>query len=675
MLKKPLLTLALCSLFAACGGGGGDPTDPPPAPAPSPGVSPPALAPAPVQPPPAPPPPPPAPAPAPAPVEPPASQPPQVAQGIGLFAGDDGGPGKADGTGRDARFRDPDAIAIAANGDLYVADTGNAQIRKVTPQGVVTTVATGVVALDLAVAPDGALYYLPSQPLGSLMRLPPGGFPEQVIAGDASRGDYVLSVAVARDGTVYASHPSRVERIGPGGARVTFSAQHDMRALTVAPNGRVYGIQDARLFVSLDRDGAPTVAAAFPVASPPAVTGLAVDANGNLRIAGSRRPAGQPGLLRGVKVEPDSGLPEGVPLVPPILLGGHELFAYGPGADAVFDARGNLYFTSGQGVGVLDVATGTISSLAGTLVGLPPGNASPIDAQLLAVDGAGEIWTVERTGAESRVRRHDARGQAIRWGPVGAGVPLPGTAPPTESPVRPDALVSRATGLVRDAAGNAFVSVATFKIVYVFGRPIEQPDSGALYRITAAGDRTLLRASAPGSQSFVPTGLSIDAAGNLYYLDLLDPRAHVHRRTPSGTDTVVAGGNASFTGDRQLAVNEAGRVWFVGGRTVYRTEADGGWVPLTITSVLPGGVVAERALTAPRAPVVLPSGDLLLVDEGVLLRIDATGRATELAGGASSQITPGPLPGSIGRPDAMARRPDGVIYLHSGGAILQVRLP
>lgn len=47
----------------------------------------------------------------------------------------------ADGAGASAAFNTPSALAIDANGNLYVADTSNNRIRKVTPEGTVSTLA------------------------------------------------------------------------------------------------------------------------------------------------------------------------------------------------------------------------------------------------------------------------------------------------------------------------------------------------------------------------------------------------------------------------------------------------------------------------------------------------------------------------------------------------------
>ncbi|OFW28432.1 MAG: hypothetical protein A3G76_04800, partial [Acidobacteria bacterium RIFCSPLOWO2_12_FULL_65_11] len=57
------------------------------------------------------------------------------------FAGLAGSPGSTDETGSLARFSSPRGVTVDSTGTVYVADTGNHTIRKITAAGVVTTVA------------------------------------------------------------------------------------------------------------------------------------------------------------------------------------------------------------------------------------------------------------------------------------------------------------------------------------------------------------------------------------------------------------------------------------------------------------------------------------------------------------------------------------------------------
>lgn len=50
-------------------------------------------------------------------------------------------PGNANGTGTAASFNHPEGVAVDAEDDVYVADTGNNEIREITSAGVVSTLA------------------------------------------------------------------------------------------------------------------------------------------------------------------------------------------------------------------------------------------------------------------------------------------------------------------------------------------------------------------------------------------------------------------------------------------------------------------------------------------------------------------------------------------------------
>src|SRR5439155_17184813 len=60
---------------------------------------------------------------------------------VSTFAGAPGNVNSFDGPGPNARFYHPEGLAIDAGGNLYVADTWNHTIRKITPAGVVSTLA------------------------------------------------------------------------------------------------------------------------------------------------------------------------------------------------------------------------------------------------------------------------------------------------------------------------------------------------------------------------------------------------------------------------------------------------------------------------------------------------------------------------------------------------------
>jgi streptogramin lyase len=154
--------------------------------------------------------------------------------------------GLVDGLGALARFQQPTGIVLAANGDAFVADPGNRVIRKVTPEGDVTTWARGSAevpmrgVLFLAAAPDGTLFGTDTE-AGIIFRVAADGAVTRLAGSPRAAGqaaDLVVDGPLAQarfhspmgilwldDGTLFVTDGHCLRRIHPNGG-VTTVAGH-----------------------------------------------------------------------------------------------------------------------------------------------------------------------------------------------------------------------------------------------------------------------------------------------------------------------------------------------------------------------------------------------------------------------------------------------------------------
>lgn len=151
---------------------------------------------------------------------------------VSSIAGSAGAYADVDNTGAAARFNWPEGIAVDRSGTLYVADWGNDKIRKVSPAGVVSTLAS-VTAVDVAVDSAGTVYAVDYR---CVRKITPAGA-VSIFAGDCVTNGYVDATGTAArfwnangidvdaSGVAYVadSQNNCIRKISPAGVVTTFA--------------------------------------------------------------------------------------------------------------------------------------------------------------------------------------------------------------------------------------------------------------------------------------------------------------------------------------------------------------------------------------------------------------------------------------------------------------------
>lgn len=630
----------------------------------------------------------------------------QATPGITLLAGQAGGQGNLDGSGSSARFTAPASSVLDSAGNLYVNDFY--AIRKVTPAGVVTTLAgsvgnagyadgTGTAARfntlwGLAIDPAGNLYTLSGS---AIRKITPAGVVTTLAGSDGNSGTTDGAGAAARLG-------SGPLIMGSDGLLYLADGNHTIRKITLdgvvstwvgKPGGECVPDLHYPRCLSIDGKGS---AAAFQQ-----VTALGADRSGNIFAADNY-------TVR--KITPDGTVTT--------LAGTFDMVGStdGSGASARFqypralvsDASGALYVADTNAIRKVTPA-GQVSTIAGsTEQGWQ--DASGTAARFatiggLAIDSSGTL-TVSDSG-NSAIRKVSSAGVVTTL----AGAPLSGDYP----------RFSYADGLAY-SGGNLY---------YTVNRTLRKRTTDGADSLVAGGGAGTSADGAGAAASFaeVLRGVAADTAGNLYIAD----GTHLRKVTPAGVVTTLfknedyyqqhglpgvgAGGAGPLA---YVAVDSAGTVYAsdYDGGLVFKISAAGSASVLTDSIKQPGAVVLDSSgnlyvanngkaihKVTPAGAVSLlagaaseegaadgsgaaarfanlyglsidSSGNLYAADAGnsVIRKITPAGAVTTVVGKFGAQGTMvGALPGTLGYPTAVAAGDSGVLYVVAGAALLKVQ--
>jgi len=465
-----------------------------------------------------------------------------VIAGNGLpgFSGDGG-------DARQASLNGPQGMAFDSTGNLYIADTGNYRVRRLTPAGVISTVAgngfskhsgdggaatsAGFFPLRLAVDRSDAI--LIADPISYRVRKVGAN---GVISTIAGTGELVFS-GEGKPALEASLAPSGIHVDGDG--RILIADELNYRVYRIGTDGiltTVAGIGQS----GFSGDDGPAVAAKIE-----GISSLTTDANGNIALADMNNfrvrritPAGIISTIAGGGATAVSTAP--VPALSSDI---------GFPRSIAIDPLGRLYIANEQKQFVLSLsADGTlISRIAGNgqFKTVTPGMPAPLvnmsQPTGVAIAGDGSVYYVESAG--HRVAKIDPRGGVS----VIAGNGVPSCCRDTGPAI--DGVLSNPNSLAFAPDGALIiVDGGSQKIRRIFQSTITSI-AGTTFTSGFSGDG----GAATEALLSDPWGIAIDPAGNIFFIDRGNHR--VRRIDTKGIITTVAGnGRRGFSGDGGSAV-------------------------------------------------------------------------------------------------------------------------
>lgn len=613
---------------------------------------------------------------------------PPVQPALAFVAGDPGGIGNVDATGRWARFNRIGGIAVDASGVVYAADTGNRTLRKIAPDGAVTTLAgmpgqAGTVdgignaarfasPTDVVVMPDGTLLVADNDRVrrvtsdGVVTTLSTPGLPA------------AKSLVVDAQGVVFISTGSAVWKMLPNTAPFTYAGFH---GIETTYDGQGVGARfDHITHLAIDSAGTTYVAQYYgPLRkiSPQGFVSTFRNTSGNvvqfnytgglaLDAAGTLWVSSQMGILS--KVAADGTITQ--PFATTEDLRKDMSYAF-PGAIA-FNPAGELVFAGLNGVAKID-AGGRYSELAGSVLA----SRSEIeDAHAMATNANDALYLAHAmSNVAFGITKYSLAGAKLNFGPSGSTVQLGGTMGGWSIPP---------FGLGVTPAGDVILGFPIVDSAISFS-PV-QVRGGNIVSVGSQGSQNVLAEwSGGGASAIAPAHLVVDRQGDAWFVDLQADR--LMHRTLSGALSVVAEVGPTFNRvgfpDEVFVfpiVGAAGQIYVSNkvDHTIGRVEGGklAAWVGAAGVSGSADGPAAQARFQAPGPGVVDSKGNLYVADGELIRRITPEGAVSTLAGVAGRVgLTPGKLPASLGIVRALALASDQALFVLVDRALLRVDLP
>jgi sugar lactone lactonase YvrE len=528
--------------------------------------------------------------------------------GVPGFSGD-GGPATA------ARLEAPAGVAVDSKGNVYVADSSNRRVRRITPGGMIETVAGN----------------------GEFGHSGDGG------PARAARISIPNSVAVDSKDNLYVSGDGHIRKVAQNGVITTISTNLGRESIAVDTDGNVYAVEtnlvrkitpagQVTVFAGNGQGGAtsPGIATQVPLGGPTAVT---VDTTGNVYIATGHDRVWKvsKGRISAFAGGGRSGLGDGSIATAARL---------NMPAGLATDEKGNVYIADSGNHRVRKVGvTGTIDTVAGTGLSGYRGDGGPATEALLvagpiriAIDRSDSLYIADFC----RVRKVNRQGTITTVAGTGACGFGGDGGPATAAQINEQ-------GLGTDAAGNLYIADTQ-------NSRIRRVTPDGIIR-TVAGNGTAGDAGdggpATAAQLRWPDGVAADGKGNVYIAD-----GSIRKVTPNGVISTLIAGAAGYGGPVTEDLKGAESVFIDASDNVFVADTNNH----RIRKLSPGGALTTVAgngtagfsgdggpattaqLNSPQGVVAAVAGNLYIADsqnlrvrkigvDGIIRTIVGVGRA------------------------------------------------